>query len=155
MDGSFPAGVVVDEAQLVYGADRRKGHETTGQSVRSAKEIAPIVERWGGAKEEHDGAKRLVLFGDERNQSMRRRFADTGDSVNKCDGCGSERLSCWMSANFDNSFYNLVKRLLNILDRDGDGRLSRAEFGECEKYVGRSVVKSLDPWLLWKTQTQL
>ena len=123
----FLGGVVVDEAHAVYGADRRKG-QTVGQCRLPAKEIAPIVERLGGAMDAHDGAKRLVLFGDERNQSMRRRFTDTGEGLLQCHGCGTRRLPCWMAKQFHRSFYSCVERLFNCLDLDGSGKLSKKEF---------------------------
>ena len=86
----FRGGVVVDEAHCVYGSDRRAG-QNIGQNILPAKEIAPIIEAWGGARDENEGANRLVLFGDERNQSMRRRFNDTGEDLARCDGCGTKR----------------------------------------------------------------
>ena len=126
-DEVFLAGVVVDEAHAVYGANQRKG-ETIGQCRIAASQVAPIIERWGGARDEHGAAKRLVLFGDERNQSVRRRFSDTGNNLQRCDGCGSHRLPCWMAAEFEDSFYSRVERLFYLLDEDGDGKLSRTEF---------------------------
>ena len=62
----FCGGVIVDEAHVVYGSDRRQG-QTIGQNTLRAEQIAPIIERWGGARSDHEGANRLVLFGDERN----------------------------------------------------------------------------------------
>ena len=114
-DRVFLGGVVVDEAHSVYGSDRRHGQKI-GQNILSAKEIAPIIERWGGARNAHEGANRLVLFGDERNQSMRRRFSDVGEDVVTCDGCGSQRLPNWI--NFTNCFYNRVRRLFDVLSVD-------------------------------------
>merc|ERR1712032_1336301 len=126
-DEVFLAGIVVDEAHAVYGANHRKG-ETTGQCRVAAREVAPIIETWGGARDGNDAAKRLVLFGDERNQSVRRRFTDTGNELVRCDGCGSLRLPCWMTAAFEGTFYSRVERLFYLLDKDGDGKLSQKEF---------------------------
>ena len=123
----FLAGVVVDEAHAVYGANLRTG-ATIGQCRVHAAEVAPIIEAWGGARGDHDAAKRLVLFGDERNQSVRRRFTDTGNNLEGCEGCGAPRLPCWMAAKFEGSFYSQVERLFYLFDEDGDGKLSQKEF---------------------------
>ena len=98
-DKVFLAGIIVDECHVVYGAEHGKDRDI-GQCRLHANEIAPIVEKWdGGTQSPGEGglAKRLVLFGDERNQSIRRRFTDSGDGVEACDGCKTQRLSCWMS----------------------------------------------------------
>jgi hypothetical protein len=131
----FLGGVVVDECQSVYGGDFREG-ATKGQSRVPAKEIEDIVERWGGACYPHEGARRLVLLGDERNQSMRRRFNDTGKDLVTCDGCKARRLPCWMAGNFTQSFYGRVERIFNAADTDGDGQLSKAEFQSLVAKVG-------------------
>merc|ERR1719201_1474711 len=133
----FLAGIVVDVAHAVYGANRRTG-ETIGQCRIAAREVAPIIERWGGARDEHDAAKRLVLFGDERNQSVRRRFSDTGNNLQRCDGCGSLRLPCWMAGAFKDTLYSRVERLFYLLVEDGDGKLSRTEFGTFLEKTGLS-----------------
>ena len=128
---------MVDEAHAVYGANRRTG-ETIGQCRIAAEEVAPIIERWGGARDDNDAAKRLVLFGDERNQSVRRRFTDTGNELVTCEGCHALRLPCWMAAAFEDSFYSRVERLLYLFDTDGDGKLSRAEFATFLEKTGLS-----------------
>ena len=125
-DKVFLAGVIVDECHVVYGRADKCTDQNVGQCRLPAKEIAPIVEKWGGAQSPGEGeeAKRLVLFGDERNQCMRRRFTDTGNGVEACAGCKTQRLSCWMSKEFDRSFYSRVERLFELADQDGDGKLS-------------------------------
>ena len=129
----FLGGVVVDGAHAVYGSDRRRD-QRTGQNCLPAERIAPIVERWGGARDEHEGASRLVLFGDERNQSVRRRFNDTGEGLVTCKGCGCQRLRNWID--FTNSYYARVQRIFDVLDVDGDGKLSKDEFSSFMKQTG-------------------
>merc|ERR1719174_90627 len=141
-DEVFLAGIVVDEAHAVYGANHRKGG-TIGQCRVAAKEVAPIIETWGGARDDNGAAKRLVLFGDERNQSARRRFTDTGNELVRCEGCGSLRLPCWMAAAFEDTLYSRVERLFYLLDEDGDGKLSRTDFA---MFLDKPAVSGFENW---------
>ena len=142
IDEVFLAGIVVDEAHIVYGANRQKG-ATIGQCRRSAREIAPIIERWGGARDAADVAKRLVLFGDERNQSARRRFTDAGSDLVRCDGCFTLRLPCWMENKFNDTCYSRVEKLFLLLDNDGDGKLSQDEF---EFFLEKTGLSGFEDW---------
>ena len=103
----------------------------------------PDYREVGGARDEYDAAKRLVLFGDERNQSVRRRFSDAGNKLQRCDGCGSPRLPCWMAAAFENTFYSRVERLFYLLDEDGDGKLSRTEFA---MFLAKTGLSGFEDW---------
>ena len=65
---------------------------------------------------------------------MRRRFNDTGKDLVTCTGCGSQRLPNWME--FETSFYGRVQRIFDMLDVDGDGKLSQHELSVLAKKTG-------------------
>ena len=44
----------------------------------------------------------------------------------KCDGCATQRLQCWID--FTNNFQARVQQLFDVLDVDGDAKLSKDEF---------------------------
>ena len=72
---------------------------------------------------------------------MRRRFNDTGDDLVKCYGCGTQRLPCWME--YTNSFYGRVQRIFDVLDVNGDGKLSHEELLSLSKKTGENLAVEL------------